>query len=76
MRNIPLITGTDEAIPEVLSDVLADEVFRFLCNATFLNNDDELYTRFWTELSGDGRRLVRGTYGRLARLIDRDSQEV
>lgn len=67
-HNLPMSNG-DEAIPEVLSDTLQVELSVFLCQSIFLCDPEALQIRYWTELSGDGRRLVRSLNKRLTEML-------
>lgn len=76
MKNLQLFDGSDdEAIPEVLSDTLEYEVSRFVCLSTYLTDDEALYARFLTELSGDGRHIIRRLHERLTKVLERDETE-
>lgn len=71
---IPTSTG-DTAIPELLSDVLQVEMGRFMCEALYLCDDEQLHQRFLTDLSPDGRELVRRIHTRLTELLRREGLE-
>lgn len=75
MKVFPTATG-DYMIPEVMSDALQVELGTFFCESLYLCDDERLYQRFLTCLSGDGRRLVRTLNGRLTEVLRRyDAEE-
>lgn len=64
----------DNAILEVLSDVLQIELGKFMCEALYLCDTEKLYQRWLTQLSGDGRQMVKRIHKRLTYLIRRDAE--